>query len=163
MTTRRRAMQGPQAPALAARLFGPSPERRLALMRAAWPAAVGSELARRTEIVSLDAGVLRIRVPDAGWQRGLARMRGDLLCRLRGIAGAAAPRSLGFVLGQVAAPPPEPLLSPEQEGRDGGTAPEALQAAADSIPDPELRARFLSVAARYLRRFAKDDRDESGR
>ena len=103
VTMQRRVMQRPPAPDLAAQLFGSSPERTLLLMRAAWPVAVGPELARRTEVVALDREVLRVRVPDATWQRGLARMRGDIMRRLREIAGAAAPRSLGFVLGPVSA------------------------------------------------------------
>ena len=102
-------MDRPRDPELAARLFGSSPERRLALMRCAWPAAVGPELARRTEVVSLDGVLRRVRVPDSTWRRGLLRMRGDILARLRSIAGGAAPRSLGFVEGAVdaadAAPP----------------------------------------------------------
>ncbi len=135
---------------LAARLFGSSPETTLALLRAAWPAAVGPELASRTEVVALDSGVLRVRVPDAGWQRALQRMRGDILRRLRDLAGSAAPRSLGFVEGTVRAPeakivvvsPPAPRpLTP------------ALTAAAEAIPDPQVRERFLASAARYLTRF----------
>ena len=86
-------------PDLAARLFGSRPEHTLALLRAAWPAAVGPDLARRTEVVALDRGVVRVKVPDARWQRSLLRMRGDILSRLRGVAGGAAPRGLGFVVG----------------------------------------------------------------
>jgi hypothetical protein len=156
-------MQRPPAPDLAARLFGSSPERTLTLMRAAWPVAVGPELARRTDVVSLDAGVLRIRVPDATWQRGLARMRGDIMRRLREIAGAAAPRSLGFVLGSVPASPardaPPALRTQEAATHASAPAkpvPAQVLAAARSIPDPQLRERFVATAARYLERFSPD-------
>ncbi len=143
-------MKPPSDPDLAARLFGASPERVLALMRAAWPVAVGPELARRTEVVALDSGVLRIRVPDATWQRGLLRMRTDILARLRRIAGSTAPRSLGFVEGQVAVGPPARSAAPLR-----GAPPAAnIVAAAQSIADPELRARFLECAGSYLARFA---------
>ena len=67
------------------------------LLRAAWPGVVGPELARRTEVVSLDGTTLRVRVPDAGWQKVLHRMRGDILSRLFDVAGELAPRRLGFV------------------------------------------------------------------
>lgn len=144
-------MDRPRDPDLAARLFGASPERALALMRCAWPAAVGPELARRTEVVSFDAGQLRVRVPDATWQRSLWRMRGDILARLRAIAGRAAPRTLGFVQGAVAAellpekPAPPPSVEPPRS---------LVAAAAAAIPDDALRAAFLAAAGRYLGRFS---------
>ncbi len=130
-------------------------------MRAAWPAAVGPELARRTEVVTLDGQVLRIRVPDATWQRSLARMRGDLLHRLREIAGDAAPRSLGFVVGPASpatgAPDGEPA-APQRMQRASRSldtpAPREVVSAAAAIPDPDLRRRFLAVAARYFERFS---------
>ncbi len=147
-------MERPRDPDLAARLFGASPERALALMRAAWPAAVGPELARRTEVVALDAGVLRVRVPDATWRKGLWRMRGDILGRLRRIAGRVAPRSLAFVEGQVAlrSPEPPPSVLPLQAAVPAGVA-----TAAAAIADADLRERFLAAAGRYLSRFASPD------
>lgn len=144
-------MDRPREPDLAARLFGSSPERALTLMRCAWPAAVGPELARRTEVVSFDAGQLRVRVPDAAWQKNLWRMRGDILARLREVAGRAAPRSLGFVQGPVSAPPPPPAAP----SRPQATAPPpSLVEAAAVIEDEALRDAFLAVAGRYLGRFA---------
>jgi hypothetical protein len=144
------AMERPRDPDLAARLFGSSPERALTLMRAAWPAAVGPELARRTELIAFDSGVLRIRVPDATWRRGLWRMRGDILARLRSIAGQAAPRSLGFVEGAVAvAEAPVRAVAPAV----APVVPASVVLAASSIGDDDLRARFLAAAGRYLGRF----------
>jgi hypothetical protein len=144
-------MERPRDTGLAARLFGGRPEAALALLRAAWPAAVGAELARRTEVLALDRGVLRVRVPDMVWRRGLVRMRGDILVRLRRIAGGLAPRSLGFVEGPV----PITVARVEARERPGPvTPPEAVRAAAEAIPDPDLRARFLAAAGRYLGRFS---------
>jgi len=138
-------------PDLAARLFGGRPEHTLALLRAAWPVAVGPELARRTEAVAFDHGVLRVKVEDARWQRTLLRMRADILSRLRGVAAGAAPRGLGFVIGPIPlAPEPVPARPPE---RPPAPAPRAVAEAAEAIPDPEVRARFLAAAARYLARF----------
>ncbi len=145
-------MDRPRDPDLAARLFGAKPEHTLALLRAAWPGAVGEELARRTEVMALDRGVLRIKVPDLRWQRSLLRMRGDILARLRRVAGRASPRAIGFVTGVVADPGPAPaspgLTTPPPK------APEAVASAAQGIPDAEIRARFLEAAGRYLARFA---------
>jgi Dna[CI] antecedent, DciA len=144
-------MDSPRDPDFAARLFGARPEHTLALLRAAWPVAVGPEIARRTEVVAIDGSVLRVKVPDARWQRTLQRMRSDVLWRLRRVAGGAAPHALGFVLGPVTpapeppAPPPATLPTP---------VPSAIVAAASTIPDAEVRARFLAAAARYLARFA---------
>jgi hypothetical protein len=137
-------------PDLAARLFGSRPEHTLALLRAAWPAAVGPELARRTEVVALDRGLLRIKVPDARWQRSLLRMRGDILSRLRSVAGGAAPWGLGFVAGPVAEPP---APRPPAPAAPTPPAPGTVVDAAGAIPDPETRARFVAAAARYLARF----------
>ncbi|HKZ33577.1 MAG TPA: DciA family protein, partial [Vicinamibacteria bacterium] len=105
-------MDRPRNPDFAARVFGAKPEATLALLRAVWPGAVGEELARRTEVVAFDHGMLRIKVPDMRWQRQLVRMRGFILERLRRVAGRAAPRGLSFVTGEVedrgAAAPPTP-------------------------------------------------------
>ena len=84
---------------LAARLFGASPARTLALLEAAWPLAVGPELARRTEVLGIERGTLRVRVPDAGWRKVLHRMQPQILGHLREIAGDLAPRRMGFVEG----------------------------------------------------------------
>jgi hypothetical protein len=146
-----RTMDRPRDPDLAARLFGGRPEHTLALLRSAWPVAVGPDLARRTELVALDAGVLRVKVSDARWQRTLLRMRADILSRLRRDAAGAAPRGLGFVVGPLAtAPEPPPAVPPVVPS---APAPRAVVEAAAAIPDPEVRASFVTAAARYLARF----------
>jgi hypothetical protein len=144
-------MDRPRSPDLAARLFGGKPEHTLALLRAAWPAAVGEELARRTQVVALDRGVLRVMVPDLRWQRSLLRMRGDILSRLRHVAGRASPRALGFVTGTVVDPGPRAVAA---AALPLAPAPPAVADAARAIPDEEIRARFLEAAGRYLTRFA---------
>jgi hypothetical protein len=146
-------MSHPSDAGLASRLFTASPEATLALLRAAWSATVGPELDRRTEVVALDRGILRVRVPDAGWRRGLARMRGDILSRLGRIAGGLAPRSLAFVEGPV----PERVPEREAPRERAPAAPSRVVVeAAAAIPDPDLRARFLKVAEDYLRRFGPE-------
>ena len=100
---------------LAARLFGASPARTLALLEAAWPLAVGPELARRTEVLGIEGGTLRVRVPDAGWRKVLHRMQPQILAHLREIAGDLAPKRMGFVDG----------------GFQGGPAPGTAEATAN--------------------------------
>jgi len=102
---------------LAARLFGASPARTLALLEAAWPLAVGPELARRTEVLGIEGGTLRVRVPDAGWRKVLHRMQPQILAHLREIAGDLAPKRMGFVDGGVSNQPQSTAAS-----RSGGDA-----------------------------------------
>lgn len=143
-------MKHPALTGIATEVFARNPERRLALLQAVWPAAVGPSLARRSVVVALDRGILRVRVPDAAWRKVLFRMRGEILNRLRKAAGPAAPRTLGFMEGPVPEPPrPEaPAAGPIDV-----VAPSSVRAAADAIADDELRTRFIQAAARYLARF----------
>jgi Dna[CI] antecedent, DciA len=138
-------------------LFGARGERTLVLLQAAWPGAVGEELARRTELVALDAGTLRVRVPDAGWRKVLHRMRGDILARLYDVAGEFAPRRLGFMEAPLGSSSTQAssgaLQEPTQAPRaTTAVASPSLRLAAEVIPDPDLRARFLESAALYLGR-----------
>lgn len=132
-------------------LFRATPERRLTLLKAAWPAAVGPELARRSEVVALEGGRARIRVADATWRRGLWRMRSDVLARLRRVAGAAAPHALSFVEGPVAAPADQSRREPPSV--EPVPLPPALADAVELIPDEATRARFRETVGRYLARF----------
>jgi hypothetical protein len=133
---------------LAAQLFRPGTPQALELVRAAWTAVVGPELARRTLVQAMVGSTLHVRVPDAAWRKTLHRMRREVLARLREVAGELAPRSLGFVEGEVpSAPAPAVTLPvPPQP------PPAALCAEAARIADPEIRTRFLETAARYLSR-----------
>jgi hypothetical protein len=140
---------------LAGEIFGGDPRRRLTLLKAAWPAAVGPELARRSEVVALDRDVLRIRVPDGIWRRSLWRMRGDLLARLRRVVGRAAPHALSIAQGVVSSPPP-PTPRPLPPTPVATLPPDVAEAAA-AIPDDEVRRRFRDAAARYLGRFREGD------
>jgi hypothetical protein len=133
-------------------LFGP--ERALVLLRAAWPAAVGADLARRTEVVALQAGTLRIRVPDARWRNVLHRMRAQILSQLRAVAGDLAPARLGFL--EASTPMPElaalPVPAAPAAAPVAATLPSTILEAAATIPDPDVRGRFLASAALYLGR-----------
>ena len=150
---------------LAARLFGASPARTLALLEAAWPLAVGPELARRTEVLGIEGGTLRVRVPDAGWRKVLHRMQPQILAHLREIAGDLAPRRMGFVDGGLSNQP-QSAAAPRSGGDarggfQGGSSlhsksavnsPPEINDVGGSIADPELRQRFAETMARYLER-----------
>jgi len=137
------------------RLFGGSPQARLALVRALWPRIAGHGLASRTECSSLTGDLLRVRVTDVRWMRVLHRLRFRILGRLKGAMGTLAPRQLGFLDGLV--PPPEDPSPADRRARATVAPPSpALRAAVETIPDPELRAAFLDVAGRYLQRARGD-------
>jgi Dna[CI] antecedent DciA-like protein len=161
---------------LAARLFGASPARTLALLEAAWPLAVGPELARRTEVLGIEGGTLRVRVPDAGWRKVLHRMQPQILGHLREIAGDLAPRRMGFVEGGLRDTPaaggsatadqPQSTAAPQSGGdvrggfqggsslhsESGVSSPPEIKDVGGSIADPEIRQRFVETMARYLER-----------
>jgi hypothetical protein len=141
---------------MAAALFGGGGPKTLALLKAAWPRAVGPALAGRTEPLALEGRTLRVRVPDQRWTRVLHRMQPQILARLAEVAGSLAPRRLGFMEGPVTRPdapaPPDPV--PPRPA--AGLAP-SVAAGAAAIPDPEIRERFLETAARYLARAPQGD------
>ena len=152
-------------------LFGA--EHAIALLRAAWPAAVGAELARRTEVVALEGRTLRVRVPDGRWRSVLHRMSGEIIRRLRETAGPLAPTRLGFMEARLeallAGAEPETEVPPPPAAEEACVAtdvppvavpvavplPAIVEEAARSIPDEELRARFLESARLYFSRQAK--------
>lgn len=134
---------------LASRLFGRGTPGALALLRAAWPRAVGAELARRTEVLAVEGATLRIRVPDARWRKVLHRMQPEILGRLRGLTGLLAPRRLGFNEGPVLPGPEAPHAAEPQTAAE---LPESLVGPARAIADPEIRAGFERSAALYLSR-----------
>jgi hypothetical protein len=134
---------------LAARLFGRDRTHAAELLRAAWPHAVGADLARRTEVIALEGHTLRVRVPDARWRTVLHRMQPQILARLAEVAGSLAPRRLGFLEGAVAAAPSEAGATVVA---DGAACPPSVAAEASAIADPEIRASFQASAARYLAR-----------
>src|SRR5262249_3379687 len=114
----------------------------------------GPDLARRTELLAIERDTLRLRVPDVRWRKVLHRMQHEILGRLRDVAGDLAPRRLGFTEGPAAAPEPAEPAAPDAvtPAATPPEAPAAVAQAAIAIDDPELRARFLQSAARYLSR-----------
>jgi len=135
---------------MAGRLFTRVPSAQLALLRAAWSRVVGGEIARRSEVISLDRRTLTVRVTDAGWQRVLHRMQRQILSRLSAIAGEMAPTRVGFTVGEITTVPESHSVG-SAASPDPGPPPE-VEAAARAIQDAALRERFLRSAALYLQR-----------
>jgi len=125
-------------------------------MRAAWPAAVGADVARRTACGGDRRGVLRIKVPDPRWQRTLLRMRARYCRACAAVAGDAAPRALGFVVGPVPETAEPTAGTPARpEMRHGRRRRLRWPKRAGWIPDADVRARFLEVAGDTSRASAE--------
>lgn len=138
---------------LAARLFAPGTPQSLWLLRAAWPRAVGTELARRTEILAVEGTTLRVRVPDARWRKVLHRMQREILVHLSHIAGdRLTPQRMSFTEGPLAAPEAAPAPPVAEAAGPPPVAPASIVSEAQAIADTEIRERFLRTAASYLAR-----------
>ena len=66
------------------------------LVRAAWPQAVGARIARHTRPVALEERRLVVEVEDAIWKSQLETMRGQILERLKDVAGSENVRGIEF-------------------------------------------------------------------
>jgi|WetSurMetagenome_2_1015567.scaffolds.fasta_scaffold565905_2 hypothetical protein len=147
------------------RVFGSAPEARLALIRAVWPQVVGEQVARHTEVASLTAELLRVRVADPRWRKVLPRMRRDILSHLRQVIGALAPQQIGLLEGPLASgaavATPRRFVSSRSADAPQGTATSqvtrALTEASQAIEDLGLRREFLAAATRYLDAAARRD------
>src|SRR5687768_13725298 len=115
-------------------------------MGAAWPLAVGPELSRRTEVLGIERGTLRIRVPDARWRTVLHGMQPEILQRLRQIAGSLAPWRIGFVEGGMK--DAGPLAVAPDTAEAPAPLPAEVAEPASAIADEEIRARFVETGAK---------------
>lgn len=119
------------------------------LIRRKWGEAVGSELARRSEPATFEAGLLTVRVEDAAWGRVIVRLKSEVIDRLNRALGQPLVRRLRFVNDGVALTPSAPV--PAAKAPVGEAEPPAsLLKAAASIREPELREVVLRAGARYL-------------
>jgi predicted nucleic acid-binding Zn ribbon protein len=75
-----------------------APRTDLASIQGAWAEAVGPRMAAVATPVSERAGTLTIEVSDSVWAQELDLMQEQLLERLRGVLGEAAPEALKFRL-----------------------------------------------------------------
>jgi predicted nucleic acid-binding Zn ribbon protein len=130
--------------------FGPADG--MAEIVAAWPAAVGEEVARNAwpARVARDR-TLYVHTSSSAWAFELGQLAAQILERLRSAIGRAAPASLRFAVGNI----PQPDLAAAE--RVGPTAPrpgpQERAAAAEltaSLTNPELRDLVARAAAASL-------------
>ncbi len=75
---------------LAARVFKGAPAEEAVVL--AWPLACGSAVAERTEAFSYQNGILRIRVPDRGWQSQLEDFSPQYKAKILSLTGVTVER-----------------------------------------------------------------------
>lgn len=136
--------------------FGPA--AGLADLVAAWPDAVGPEIARNAWPARIGRdGMLHVATSSSAWAFELGQLEESVLERLRGPLGEAAPTGLRFAVGKLpevferslADPPfvlPEPTPN-EQSQAENMTA---------SIESEELRTTVAKAVARGLARGSAD-------
>lgn len=105
------------------------------LMRAIWPQAVGKPIAAHTAGLKLVRNTLVVEVEDAIWQKQLFPLSGQILSRLRKIAGTDTVEQIEF---RVAMPRRQPQRAeaprPVSRGQVGDEA--------DAIQDPVLQKLY---------------------
>jgi hypothetical protein len=109
------------------------------LAAAAWPAAVGKQVAARTRVLRVEERRLIVAVEDILYQRNLQSLTRQILANLRDLVGSAAPESIEFVLAPQ-------RRSPQREFR----LETASRDEADSIADPGLRRIYVNSRKKAL-------------
>jgi predicted nucleic acid-binding Zn ribbon protein len=104
------------------------------LAKAAWPHAVGKRIAAHTRAVGLNGGFLIVEVADSVWQTQLEALRGQILPKLREIAGDDAVAGIEFRRGVPRRPAARAGDTPGDE--------------ADQIRDPGLRRLYVASRKR---------------
>ena len=122
----------------------------------AWPAAVGSAVARNAWPLRLGRdGTLHVATSSATWAFELDRLAVDLAERLQEALGPAAPRRFRFRPGPIPEPPGSAEGSASASPRPLEVPPDVAASAADlaaGIEDPELRERVARAARASLSR-----------
>jgi hypothetical protein len=65
---------------------------------AAWPLACGASVAKRTKALDLNAGKLRVQVPDAGWRGQLSDFSAQYASTLNAIVRNRVVEKIEYVL-----------------------------------------------------------------
>ncbi len=114
-----------------------------------WEEAVGSRVARRTQPLRLERGVLYVQVANAAWSNELSLLTDDILAQLteRGLAVESLRFSVGTISRAQAtrqSGPPKQAPPPDAE------LPSELKNQVAEIEDPELKDAIAGAAAKLL-------------
>lgn len=133
--------------------FGPA--AGMAELVDAWPAVVGDAIARNAWPSRLARdGTLHVATASASWAFELAHLEQELLGRLRGAVGDAAPARLRFATGRLPEPITEPETVEESQIRPSEAEREEAAGLTTGIEDDELRETVARAAAQSLARAA---------
>jgi Dna[CI] antecedent DciA-like protein len=128
---------------------GVVPPEPVSLLEAWWE-TVGAGLARVASPRGIEAGFLRIAVPDSRWEREMTALSEGILARIRARDGFRDLRGIELVL-----EPSAPLrFLPNRDASPPVDAEPPLEIlrAARSISDPALAARWTHAVGRLLSR-----------
>jgi hypothetical protein len=132
----------------------------LTRLTAAWPSAVGPEIARQAWPLRVGRdGTLHVATASATWANELTLLASEILERLRDQLGPEAPPALRCAVGPIPeAPAPEPEVAPPPQSAADVPPDVASTAAsvASAIADPELRELVARAARASLVRRASD-------
>jgi Dna[CI] antecedent, DciA len=127
---------------------------------AAWPAAVGEEVARNAWPARVSReGVLHVNTSSSAWAFELTQLAAVVLERLAAGADGAALKGLRFAPGHL--PEPAGAAADEVPSRSAEPSPEQLaegRELASPIADEELRERVARAAALSLATARSDRR-----
>jgi hypothetical protein len=126
---------------------------------AAWPGAVGDQIARNAWPARIARdGTLHVSVSSSTWAFELSQLEGEIATRLRKALGKSAPARLRFAPGQLPEPPAEGRKEVKKVRRNpSAEVREEAERLASTIGDEELRKLVGKAAAESLAR-ASDDR-----
>jgi predicted nucleic acid-binding Zn ribbon protein len=114
-----------------------------------WEAVAGPTIARRTQAISVERGVLLVRVATPAWAQELAFVRAELRERLRARSGVEL-ADIRFLVGTVA-----PRLATPVPRCDPPATPApddaAIAAGVAEVADPELREALHALGFRLVR------------
>jgi hypothetical protein len=132
---------------VSAELKPPAPIAADQLCAAVWEEAVGSRIARRTEPLRIERGVLKVRVTSAAWANELSLLGDDILAQLA--ARGVTVRALRFHVGPVS--PKELRQKPVlRAAAPDARLPAKLRELTKAIADDSLRAALSAAAAKTL-------------
>jgi hypothetical protein len=150
------------------RAAGNAPEVVEAAAMAAWKRVSGEGLRWNAVPFRLYQKTLIIAVPDAGWQKQLESMSGQLLFRLNSVLGQAVVTYIEFRIDPKTVATERKVLGRKKieraarEKRALKAVSGSVQAAANEIRDEALRERFLIAAGSCLSRVEEKDLSSGG-
>jgi hypothetical protein len=127
---------------------------------AAWPAAVGPEIARNAWPARVGKDrVLHVNAASSAWSFELTQLADAVLERLALAVGDDAPRGIRFAPGPIPDPPAEaPAEAPRERISPSEDAVVRAHSIAADIDDEELREQVAAAIALSLERARSDRR-----